>query len=67
MVDATLDEFGRVDILVNNAGTTVRKAPQEYTLDEWKMVLDVPGGGGLRRGLPRENGCTRILLDHPRT
>ena len=41
MVEATLQEFGRVDILVNNAGTTVRKAPQDYTLDEWKLVVDV--------------------------
>jgi 2-deoxy-D-gluconate 3-dehydrogenase len=41
MVDSTLNEFGRVDILVNNAGTTVRKAPQDYTLDEWKLVVDV--------------------------
>ena len=41
MVEATLKEFGRVDILVNNAGTTVRKAPQDYTLDEWKQVVDV--------------------------
>ena len=41
MVDSTLNEFGRVDILVNNAGTTVRKAPQDYTLDEWELVVDV--------------------------
>ena len=30
----------RLDILVNNAGTNIRKAPQEYTLDEWRTVLD---------------------------
>ena len=34
MVKTTLDRFGAIDILVNNAGTTVRKAPQEYTLEE---------------------------------
>lgn len=32
---------GRLDILVNNAGSTVRKAPQDFTLDEWKSVMDV--------------------------
>lgn len=32
---------GRLDILVNNAGTTVRKPPQDLTLDEWTSVMDV--------------------------
>jgi 2-deoxy-D-gluconate 3-dehydrogenase len=32
---------GRLDILVNNAGSTVRKPPQDFTLDEWNSVLDV--------------------------
>ena len=41
MVETTLSEFGRVDILVNNAGISVRKAPQDYTLEEWSGVLDV--------------------------
>ena len=40
MVQATLDRFGRVDILVNNAGTNLRKQPQEYTLEEWRMILE---------------------------
>jgi len=31
---------GRLDILVNNAGTNIRKAPQDYGLDEWKSVMD---------------------------
>ena len=34
------DRFGRVDILVNNAGINIRKAPQEYSLAEWRQVLD---------------------------
>ena len=41
MVKTTLDRFGAIDILVNNAGTTVRKAPQEYTLEEWNHVFDI--------------------------
>ncbi|MBC5783703.1 SDR family oxidoreductase [Ramlibacter sp. USB13] len=32
---------GRLDILVNNAGSTVRKPPQDFTLDEWKSVMDL--------------------------
>ncbi|ETW94654.1 MAG: 2-deoxy-D-gluconate 3-dehydrogenase [Candidatus Entotheonella gemina] len=39
MVKATADTFGRVDILVNNAEINIRKAPQDYTLDEWQRVL----------------------------
>ena len=32
--------FGKVDILINNAGTNVRKAVVEFTLEEWRRVLD---------------------------
>ncbi len=40
LVAAALERYGRLDILVNNAGTNIRKQPQEYTLEEWKSVLD---------------------------
>jgi 2-deoxy-D-gluconate 3-dehydrogenase len=40
MVATTAERLGRLDILVNNAGMNVRKQPQEYTLDEWKLVMD---------------------------
>ncbi len=40
MVQKAVDRFGRLDILVNNAGTNVRKQPQEYTLAEYRTVLD---------------------------
>jgi 2-deoxy-D-gluconate 3-dehydrogenase len=40
MVHATVDAFGGVDILVNNAGINIRKAPQDYTLEEWQHVLN---------------------------
>ncbi len=40
MVRAAADAFGGVDILVNNAGTNIRKQPQEYSLAEWRQVLD---------------------------
>ena len=39
MVHAAVETFGRVDILVNNAGINIRKAPQDYTLEEWQSVL----------------------------
>jgi 2-deoxy-D-gluconate 3-dehydrogenase len=35
------DRHGRLDILVNNAGATVRKPPQDFTLDDWNGVMDV--------------------------
>ena len=41
MVERTIAEFGRVDILVNNAGMTVRKEPQDLSVEEWDNVLDV--------------------------
>jgi 2-dehydro-3-deoxy-D-gluconate 5-dehydrogenase len=40
MVDKAAQHLGRLDILVNNAGTNVRKAPQDYTIEEWRTVLD---------------------------
>ena len=40
MVAQAVRSLGRLDILVNNAGTNVRKRPEEYSLDEWKLVLD---------------------------
>ncbi len=41
MVEAALAAFGRLDILINNAGTTVRKAPQDLSEEEFRMVMDV--------------------------
>jgi 2-deoxy-D-gluconate 3-dehydrogenase len=40
MVQSAVERFGRLDILVNNAGTNVRKQPQEYTLEEWHLILE---------------------------
>jgi NAD(P)-dependent dehydrogenase (short-subunit alcohol dehydrogenase family) len=33
-------EFGKVNILVNNAGINLRKPVQEFTLAEWRRVMD---------------------------
>jgi 2-deoxy-D-gluconate 3-dehydrogenase len=40
MVSEAAERLGRLDILVNNAGINIRKAPQDYALDEWRRVLD---------------------------
>lgn len=40
MVLATRERYGRLDILVNNAGVNIRKAPQDYSLQEWATVIE---------------------------
>jgi len=40
MVAKTVQELGRLDILVNNAGTNIRKRPEEYSLEEWRTILE---------------------------
>jgi len=41
LVDTAASRLGRVDILVNNAGIAIRKAPEAYTLDDWRKVIDI--------------------------
>ncbi len=40
LIEKTVSRLGRLDILVNNAGINIRKQPQEYSLAEWREVLD---------------------------
>jgi len=40
MVEEAASKLGCLDILVNNAGINVRKRPEEYSLEEWKLVMD---------------------------
>lgn len=40
MVAEAVKAFGGLDILVANAGINIRKAPQEYALEEWHRIMD---------------------------
>jgi 2-dehydro-3-deoxy-D-gluconate 5-dehydrogenase len=41
MVAEAVTRFGRLDILVNNAGINIRKRPEEYSLAEWRQIIDI--------------------------
>ena len=40
MVAETTEQLGGVDILIANAGMNLRKAPQDYTLQEWHQIVN---------------------------
>lgn len=41
LVEAALEQFGRIDVLVNNAGLLGPRVPiEEYPEDEWRKVLE---------------------------
>ena len=40
LIQQVAERHGRIDILINNAGMNIRKQPQQYSLDEWKTVID---------------------------
>jgi len=51
--------FGRTQILVNNAGVNIRKAITDFTLEEWRTVLDTNLTGAFlmcRAFVPRMKG-----------
>lgn len=37
---AVVAQFGKVNILINNAGVNVRKPVTDFTLEEWRRVMD---------------------------
>lgn len=59
-------QFGKVDILINNAGVIARKPIVEFTLEEWRRVMDTSVTGAFlmcRSLVPhmRGRGYGRIL------
>ena len=40
-VDLTVQEFGSLDVLVNNAGIVNFGLFEDYSLDDWRSILDV--------------------------
>lgn len=41
LVEATMQQFGRLDILVNNAGTIRRAPAADYSEEDWATVIEV--------------------------
>jgi len=40
MVAETVEQLGSLDILIANAGMNIRKAPQDYTIEEWHQIVN---------------------------
>jgi NAD(P)-dependent dehydrogenase (short-subunit alcohol dehydrogenase family) len=40
LAKAVTEQFGKLQILVNNAGINIRKAVTDFTLEEWRQVMD---------------------------
>ncbi|MDX1541446.1 MAG: glucose 1-dehydrogenase [Geminicoccaceae bacterium] len=58
MVQTAVETYGRLDILVNNAGTNIRKQPEDYTLEEWRTVLET--------NLTSSFACSQAAYPHMR-
>jgi NAD(P)-dependent dehydrogenase (short-subunit alcohol dehydrogenase family) len=41
LIDATMEEFGRVDVLVNNAGVGTAYPATRETVEQWQQVVDI--------------------------
>jgi 3-oxoacyl-[acyl-carrier protein] reductase len=48
VVKTALDNFGRIDILVNNAGTSMAKAFETVSDDDWEADFDLKVWGAVR-------------------
>ncbi|MDO9124793.1 MAG: 3-oxoacyl-[acyl-carrier-protein] reductase [Deltaproteobacteria bacterium] len=56
MVEAIVEQFGRIDILVNNAGITRDRLILRMTEEDWDAVLDV--------NLKGTFNCTKAVIRH---
>ena len=48
IVERTLNQYGRLDILVNNAGTSMAKAFEEVSHEDWEYDFDLKVWGAVR-------------------
>ncbi len=48
VVKTTLDHFGRIDVLVNNAGTSMAKAFESVSDDDWELDFNLKVWGAIR-------------------
>lgn len=67
MVQAAIDEFGRVDILIANAGINIRGPIDELSAEEFRQVMDVNVNGvwlSCRAAIPhmKKANYGRIIL-----
>jgi NAD(P)-dependent dehydrogenase (short-subunit alcohol dehydrogenase family) len=76
IVDTAISRFGRIDTLINNAGIFIGKPFTEYTVDDFKNVIDVNLAGffhitqlALEQMLLQNHGhivqVTTTLVDQP--
>lgn len=70
LVQAAMDEFGRVDVLFNNAGIMPNSPMSDVRLDEWNAMIDVNLKGvlhGIAAVLPilRLKRGAILSLPHP--
>jgi len=64
--DQVRTELGRIDILINSAGVNIRKPTVEFSLDDWRKVIDINLTGSFicaQAAAPAmiENGWGRVI------
>lgn len=67
IIDAALDNFGRIDILIHNAGNTRRASIRDMSIEDYHAVLDVHLHGAFHVSQPAyrlmcDAGYGRIVL-----
>ena len=64
--DQVRTQLGRIDILINSAGVNIRKPSVEFSLDDWRKVIDINLTGSFicaKAAAPAmiENGWGRVI------